>query len=168
MQLPSCVKSNLTQGWHAQSCLKNPLFIHQLCPLFILVYENICFRVAIGFQAAPPKGGRVGSTLLWTRFFFWAHHPPYKLVKAPFFLSAFYAETFGIAYVQPARFVRLLPRKRAAWNPPSIGEEKKDNNIKSEWSHAVLSFLRFEFVLTVWESWPLIWPIWFLWIKKYA
>ena len=27
------------------------------------------FRVAVGFQAAPPKGGRVGSTLLWTTFF---------------------------------------------------------------------------------------------------
>jgi hypothetical protein len=36
---------------------------------FLVVYENICFRVAVGFQAAPPKGGRVGSTLLWTTFF---------------------------------------------------------------------------------------------------
>ena len=51
--------------------LKNSLFIHSVMSIvYIWSNENICFRVAIGFQAAPPKGGRVGSTLLWTKLFF--------------------------------------------------------------------------------------------------
>ena len=150
MQLPSCVKSNLTQGWHAQSCLKNPLFIHQLCPLFILVYENICFRVAIGFQAAPPKGGRVGSTLLWTKLFFWAPHPPYILVKAPFTFCLFTPKP-SYSPVQLRFSCDFLPRKRAVWNSPSISKEKEDNNIKSEWSHSCSRF-KVWVVFTVWEE----------------
>ena len=45
------------------------------------------------FQAAPPKGGRVGSTLLWTTSFLLSHPPTLHIGDSTLHFLPFYAET---------------------------------------------------------------------------
>ena len=70
------------------------------------------FRVAVGFQAAPPKGGRVGSTLLWITFFLLS--PPPTLQIGDSTLYSLLLRRNLVSLCTALCFVRLLPRKRAA------------------------------------------------------
>ena len=70
------------------------------------------FCVAVGFQAAPPKGGRVGSTLLWTTFFLLSPLPTLQIGDST--LYSLLLRRNLVSLCTALCFVRLLPRKRAA------------------------------------------------------
>ena len=112
------------QGWHTQSVLK--------CYRDLTVSTESIFMWHFKFQAAPPKGGRVGSTYFSGEFFFlspphptrfwWEHHFSLFWWEHLFFVSQ---NMRGTPFFR-CRVFSLFPRKRAAWIPHRLRSKKKE------------------------------------------